>query len=193
MAQQRFKEAAEKPRANIRVIETVISLPFIGQTAAGPINFETKITRAKFQDMTKHLLKRTEEPMRKALKDANLTANDIDEILLIGGSIRMPAVQELVGQIMGKKPNLSVNPDEAVSIGAAIQGAVLSGDVKDASCSTSPPLTLGIETLGEMMTPLITSPQHHHPDHQEPNFLDRSRQTTGRRHHGLPRRTPDGP
>ncbi len=157
MALQRFKEAAEKAKIELSgQLETVISLPFIGQTAAGPINFETKITRAKFQDMTKHLLKRTEEPMRKALKDANLTANDIDEILLIGGSIRMPAVQELVGQIMGKKPNLSVNPDEAVSIGAAIQGAVLSGDVKDVVLLDVTPLTLGIETLGEMMTPLIT-------------------------------------
>jgi len=134
----------------------VISLPFIGQTSAGPINFETKITRARFQDMTKHLLKRTEEPLRKALKDASLTANDIDEVLLIGGSIRMPAVQDLVNQIMGKKPNLSVNPDEAVSIGAAIQGAVLSGDVKDVVLLDVTPLTLGIETLGEVMTPLIT-------------------------------------
>ncbi|MFA5236113.1 MAG: molecular chaperone DnaK [Bacilli bacterium] len=157
MALQRFKEAAEKAKIELSgQLETVISLPFIGQTSAGPINFETKITRAKFQDMTKHLLKRTEEPMRKALKDANLTANDIDEILLIGGSIRMPAVQDLVYQIMGKKPNLSVNPDEAVSIGAAIQGAVLSGDVKDVVLLDVTPLTLGIETLGEMMTPLIT-------------------------------------
>jgi len=157
MALQRFKEAAEKAKIELSgQVETVISLPFIGQTAAGPINFETKISRAKFQDMTKHLLKRTEEPIRKALKDANLTANDIDEVLLIGGSIRMPAVQELVIGIMGKKPNLSINPDEAVSIGAAIQGAVLSGDVKDVVLLDVTPLTLGIETLGEMMTPLIT-------------------------------------
>jgi molecular chaperone DnaK len=157
MALQRFKEAAEKAKIELSAqLETVISLPFIGQTSAGPINFETKITRARFQDMTKHLLKRTEEPLRKALKDANLTANDIEEVLLIGGSIRMPAVQELVNQIMGKKPNLSVNPDEAVSIGAAIQGAVLSGDVKDVVLLDVTPLTLGIETLGEVMTPLIT-------------------------------------
>jgi len=157
MALQRFKEAAEKAKIELSAqLETVISLPFIGQTSAGPINFETKITRARFQDMTKHLLKRTEEPLRKALKDASLTANDIDEVLLIGGSIRMPAVQDLVNQIMGKKPNLSVNPDEAVSIGAAIQGAVLSGDVKDVVLLDVTPLTLGIETLGEVMTPLIT-------------------------------------
>lgn len=157
MALQRFKEAAEKAKIELSAqLETVVSLPFIGQTSAGPINFETKITRARFQDMTKHLLKRTEEPLRKALKDAGLTANDIDEVLLIGGSIRMPAVQDLVSQIMGKKPNLSVNPDEAVSIGAAIQGAVLSGDVKDVVLLDVTPLTLGIETLGEVMTPLIT-------------------------------------
>jgi len=156
MALQRFKEAAEKAKIELSgQLEAVISLPFIGQTANGPINFETRITRAKFQDMTKHLLKRTEEPLRKALKDANLTANDIDEILLIGGSIRMPAVQDLVKQIMGKNPNLSVNPDEAVSIGAAIQGAILSGDVKDVVLLDVTPLTLGIETLGEVMTPLI--------------------------------------
>lgn len=157
MALQRFKEAAEKAKIELSgQLETIISLPFIGQTSAGPINFETKITRAKFQDMTKHLLKRTEDPLRKALKDANLTANDIHEVLLIGGSIRMPAVQELVTNIMGKKPNLSINPDEAVSIGAAIQGAVLSGDVKDVVLLDVTPLTLGIETLGEVMTPLIT-------------------------------------
>jgi len=156
MALQRFKEAAEKAKIELSgQLETIISLPFIGQTMTGPINFETKISRAKFQDMTKHLLKRTEEPLRKALKDANLTANDIDEVLLIGGSIRMPAVQDIVKQIMGKNPNLSVNPDEAVSIGAAIQGAVLSGDVKDVVLLDVTPLTLGIETLGEVMTPLI--------------------------------------
>jgi molecular chaperone DnaK len=157
MALQRFKEAAEKAKIELSGLkETTISLPFIGQSASGPINFETTLTRAKFQDMTKHLLKKTEEPIRRALKDAKLTANEIDEILLVGGSIRMPAVQELVISIMGKKPNLSINPDEAISIGAAIQAGVLSGDVKDVVLLDVTPLTLGIETLGEMMTPLIT-------------------------------------
>jgi molecular chaperone DnaK len=157
MALQRFKEAAEKAKIELSgQMEAVISLPFIGQSSQGPINFEIKLTRAKFQEMTKQLLKRTEEPIRKALSDAKLAAKDIDEILMVGGSIRMPAVQELVRQIMGKPLNYTVNPDEAVSIGAAIQGAVLSGDVKDVVLLDVTPLTLGIETLGEMMTPLIT-------------------------------------
>lgn len=156
MAKQRFRDAAEKAKIELSSqLETTISLPFVGQTANGPINFEAKLSRVKFQEMTKPLLKRTEEPIRKALADAKLTANDIHEVLMIGGSIRMPAVQDLVKQIMGKNLNLSVNPDEAVSIGAAIQGAVISGDVKDVVLLDVTPLTLGIETLGEMMTPLI--------------------------------------
>jgi molecular chaperone DnaK len=157
MAKQRFRDAAEKAKIELSSqLETTISLPFVGQTAKGPINFEAKLSRVKFQEMTKVLLKRTEEPIRKALADAKLTANDIHEVLMIGGSIRMPAVQDLVKQVMGKNLNLSVNPDEAVSIGAAIQGAVISGDVKDVVLLDVTPLTLGIETLGEMMTPLIT-------------------------------------
>jgi molecular chaperone DnaK len=156
MAKQRFRDAAEKAKIELSSqLETTISLPFVGQNANGPINFEAKLTRVKFQEMTKPLLKRTEEPIRKALSDAKLTANDIHEVLMIGGSIRMPAVQDLVKQIMGKNLNLSVNPDEAVSIGASIQGAVISGDVKDVVLLDVTPLTLGIETLGEMMTPLI--------------------------------------
>ena len=137
-------------------LETTISLPFIGMSNSGPINFETTLTRAKFQELTKHLLKRCEQPVRRALSDAKLTANDLNQILLIGGSIRMPAVQELVKNLTGKTPNLSVNPDEAVSIGAAIQGGVVSGDVKDVVLLDVTPLTLGIETLGGVMTPLIS-------------------------------------
>lgn len=157
MALQRFKDAAEKAKIELSSsLETTISLPFVGQTANGPINYEGKLTRAKFQEMTKNLLKRTEEPIRKALADAKLTANDIDEILMVGGSIRMPAVQDLVKKMVGKNPNYSINPDEAVAVGAAIQGAVLSGDVKDVVLLDVTPLTLGIETLGEVMTPLIT-------------------------------------
>jgi molecular chaperone DnaK len=156
MALQRFKDAAEKAKIELSsMVETTISLPFVGQNANGPINFEGKLTRAKFQDMTKGLLKRTEDPIRKALADAKLTANEIDEILMVGGSIRMPAVQELVKKVLGKNPNYSINPDEAVSVGAAIQGAVISGDVKDVVLLDVTPLTLGIETLGEVMTPLI--------------------------------------
>ena len=157
MALQRFKDAAEKAKIELSsMVETTISLPFVGQTANGPINFEGKLTRAKFQDMTKDLLRRTEEPIRKALADAKLASGNIAEILMVGGSIRMPAVQELVKKVLGKAPNYSVNPDEAVSVGAAIQGAVISGDVKDVVLLDVTPLTLGIETMGEVMTPLIT-------------------------------------
>ena len=156
MALQRFKDASEKAKIELSsMMETTISLPFVGQNANGPINFEGKLTRAKFQDMTKALLKRTEEPIRKALADAKLTANDIDEVLMVGGSIRMPAVQDLVKKMLNKNLNLSINPDEAVSVGAAIQGAVISGDVKDVVLLDVTPLTLGIETMGEVMTPLI--------------------------------------
>ena len=156
MAIQRFREAAEKAKIELSSsLETVISLPFIGMSANGPINFETKLTRAKFQDLTKHLLKRCEQPLKTALADAKISAKDLDQVLLIGGSIRMPAVQELIKEMTGKTPNLSVNPDEAVSIGAAIQGAIVSGDVKDVVLLDVTPLTLGIETLGGILTPLI--------------------------------------
>ena len=153
---QRIREAAEKAKIELSALtETVISLPFISMTNAGPVNFETTLTRAKFQDLTRHLLKRCEEPVKRALADAHMSANELNQVLLIGGSIRMPAVQELVKQLTGKTPNLSVNPDEAVSIGAAYQGGVVSGDVKDVVLLDVTPLTLGIETLGEVMTPLI--------------------------------------
>ncbi|MBE6142181.1 MAG: molecular chaperone DnaK [Erysipelotrichaceae bacterium] len=153
---QRIKEAAEKAKIELSSsLETVISLPFISMTSAGPVNFEHTLTRAKFQDITRHLLKRCEEPVRRALSDAKMSASELDQVLLIGGSIRMPAVQELVKSMTGKTPNLSVNPDEAVSIGAAYQGGVVSGDVKDVVLLDVTPLTLGIETLGGVMTPLI--------------------------------------
>ena len=149
---QRIREAAEKAKIELSSsLETVVSLPFISMTANGPVNFETTLTRAKFQDLTRHLLKRCEEPVRRALSDANMKPSELDQVLLIGGSIRMPAVQELVAQLTGKKPNLSVNPDEAVSIGAAYQGGVVSGVV----LLDVTPLALGIETLGGVLTPLI--------------------------------------
>jgi molecular chaperone DnaK len=157
MAQQRFLDAAEKAKIELSSsLQTTISLPFIAMSANGPINFETTLTRAKFQDMTKHLLARTEEPVRRALADAKISASELNQVLLIGGSIRMPAVQELVKKLTGKTPNLSVNPDEAVSIGAAIQGGVVSGDIKDVVLLDVTPLTLGIETLGGVLTPLIS-------------------------------------
>ena len=156
MAQQRFIDAAEKAKIELSSsLQTTISLPFIAMSSNGPVNFETTLSRAKFQDMTKHLLARTEEPVRRALADAGIKASELDQVLLIGGSIRMPAVQELVKKLTGKTPNLSVNPDEAVSIGAAFQGGVVSGDLKDVVLLDVTPLTLGIETLGGVMTPLI--------------------------------------
>jgi len=153
---QRIKEAAEKAKIELSAsMETLISLPFISMTSAGPVNFEFTLTRAKFQDLTRHLLLRCEEPVKRALSDAKMSASDLDQVLLIGGSIRMPAVQDLVKRLTGKTPNLSVNPDEAVSIGAAYQGGVVSGDVKDVVLLDVTPLTLGIETLGGVLTPLI--------------------------------------
>jgi len=157
MAQQRYKDAAEKAKIELSSsMQTTISLPFIGMSKNGPISFETTLTRAKFQAMTKFLLDICVNPLNKAINDAKLSYSDIDEVLMIGGSIRMPAVQELVARITGKKPNYSINPDEAVSIGASFQGGILSGEVKDVILLDVTPLTLGIETMGGVMTPLIT-------------------------------------
>ena len=156
MAMQRIKEEAEKAKIALSSqLQVTISLPFLAMTSTGPVNFETSLTRAKFQELTRDLLRRTEEPVRRALQDAKLSNSQIDEVLLIGGSTRMPAVVDLVKQLTGKQPNMSINPDEAVSIGAAIQGGVLSGDKKDILLLDVTPLTLGIETMGGVMTPLI--------------------------------------
>ncbi|MDY6429900.1 MAG: molecular chaperone DnaK [Bacilli bacterium] len=156
MAKQRFLDAAERAKIELSSsVETVISLPFIGMGPNGPINFEATLTRAKFQDLTRHLLERCKVPMEKALKDSGLSYAEIGDILMVGGSTRMPAVQEMVKSVTGKNINLSINPDEAVSIGAALQGAVIAGDVKDIVLLDVTPLTLGIETLGGIMTPLI--------------------------------------
>ena len=156
MALQRYKDAAEKAKIELSSsLETTISLPFIGMSANGPISFETTLTRANFEDMTRHLLDRCKVPLEKAISDAKLSWDKVNEVLMIGGSIRMPAVQNLVRQISGKNLNLSVNPDEAVSIGASFQGGILSGDVKDVILLDVTPLTLGIETMGGIMTPLI--------------------------------------
>lgn len=156
MALQRLKDEAEKAKKNLSgVTSTVISLPFIAFGAAGPISFETTLTRAKFDELTHDLVDRCLVPVRRAMKDAKLTANDIDQVLLVGGSTRIPAVQELVKRELGKTPNKSVNPDEAVALGAAIQGGVLTGDVKDVLLLDVTPLSLGIETLGGVFTKLI--------------------------------------
>ncbi|MDD7618269.1 MAG: molecular chaperone DnaK [Bacillales bacterium] len=157
MARQRFVDAAERAKIELSSsLETTISLPFIGMSANGPINFETTLSRAKFQELTRPLLERCKAPMQKAMSDAHLSYSDINEILMIGGSTRMPAVQEMVKSVTGHSINLSVNPDEAVSAGAAVQGAIIAGDVKDVVLLDVTPLTLGIETLGGVMTPLIT-------------------------------------
>lgn len=156
MAQQRFLDAAEKAKIELSSsLEATISLPFIGMGSNGPISYEGKLTRAKFQDLTRNLLERCKVPMEKALHDAGLSYNELGDILMIGGSTRMPAVQEMVSQVSGKQINMSVNPDEAVSMGAAIQGGIIAGDVKDVVLLDVTPLTLGIETLGGVMTPLI--------------------------------------
>ena len=156
MAMQRIKEAAEKAKKDLSGMTTTqISLPFIAQVDGSPISFEMDITRAKFEDLIRDLVESTTEPVRKALKDAKLKASDIDKVILVGGSTRIPMVQELVKKELGKEPSKGVNPDEVVAMGAAIQGGVLTGDVNDIVLLDVTPLSLGIETLGGVMTVLI--------------------------------------
>ena len=156
MAMQRLKDAAEKAKKDLSgVSQTQISLPFISAGAAGPLHLEVTLTRAKFDQLTADLVERTKEPVRRALADAGLTASEIDQVLLVGGSTRIPAVVEAVRNETGKEPNKSVNPDEVVAMGAAIQGGVISGDVKDIVLLDVTPLSLGIETMGGVFTKLI--------------------------------------
>ncbi len=156
MAMQRLQDAAEKAKKDLSGMTTTqISLPFLAQGKDGVINFETQLTRAKFEDLTDDLTNSTLEPVRKALKDAKLKASDIDKVLLVGGSTRIPKVQELIKKELGKEPSKGVNPDEVVAMGAAIQGGVLTGDVNDIVLLDVTPLSLGIETMGNVMTTLI--------------------------------------
>jgi molecular chaperone DnaK len=156
MALQRLKEAAEKANMELSTsMETDVNLPFITADASGPKHLNVKITRAKLESLVADLLDKLEVPCQTALKDAGLSATDIDEVILVGGMTRMPAVQERVKKIFGKEPHKGVNPDEVVAIGAAIQGGVLKGDVKDVLLLDVTPLSLGIETLGSVMTRLI--------------------------------------
>ena len=157
MAMQRLKDAAEKAKKDLSGITSVeISLPFISMSpTSGPLHLNKTLSRAKFDDLTRHLVERCLGPVRRALKDAKLTPKDLDQVLLVGGSTRIPAVQELVKKELGKEPNKSVNPDEVVAMGAAIQGGVLTGDVKDVLLLDVTPLSLGIETLGGVFTVMI--------------------------------------
>ncbi len=156
MSLQRLKEAAEKAKKELSsTMSTNVNLPFITASQAGPLHLNMDITRAKFDELTADLVKMTEGPVKDALKDAGLSANEIDKVLLVGGSTRIPAVQECIKKLTGKNPQKDINPDECVALGAAIQGGVLSGDVKDLLLLDVTPLSLGIETMGNITTRLI--------------------------------------
>ena len=155
-AMQRLKEAAEKAKCELSsVVETNINLPFITADANGPKHLDISLTRAKFEELSHDLLERCKVPVEKAIKDAGISKSELNEVVLVGGSTRIPAVQQLVKEYTGKEPNQSVNPDEVVAVGAAVQAGVLAGEVKDIVLLDVTPLTLGIETLGGVMTPLV--------------------------------------
>src|SRR5438132_1432042 len=156
MALQRLKEGAEKAKTELSTaIETEINLPFVTADASGPKHLQVKLTRAKLEQLVDDLLQRTTAPVKQALADAGVDPKKIDEVVLVGGSTRMPKVQQLVRDFFGKEPHKGVNPDEVVAVGAAVQGGVLAGEVKDVLLLDVTPLSLGLETLGGVMTPLI--------------------------------------
>ena len=156
MALQRIKEAAEKAKIELSTsMETEINQPFITSDASGPKHLVMKMTRSKLEELVSELVEKTLEPVKKALADAKLDAKKINEVVMVGGMTRMPLVLQTVEKFFGKKPNITVNPDEVVALGAAIQGGVLEGSVKDVLLLDVTPLTLGIETMGGVRTPLI--------------------------------------
>jgi molecular chaperone DnaK len=156
MALQRLKEAGEKAKIELSSsMETEVNLPFITADASGPKHLQIKLSRSKFEQLVDDLIERSIEPCRKALQDAGMKASEIDEVVLVGGSTRVPMVKQKVEQFFGKKPNESVHPDEAVALGAGIQAGIIQGDVKDVLLLDVTPLSLGIETLGGVMTRMI--------------------------------------
>src|SRR6185369_15374152 len=156
MALQRLKEAAEKAKMELStLLETEINLPFVTADASGPKHLQMKLTRSRFEQMIEHILQRSVGPCKQALADASLTPPQIDEVVLVGGSTRIPRVQQIVRDLFGREPHKGVNPDEVVAVGAAVQAGVLGGEVKDVLLLDVTPLSLGIETLGGVFTKLI--------------------------------------
>ncbi len=173
------------------MMQTEINLPYITADATGPKHLVMTLTRAKLEQLTGDLIERSLGPVRQALKDAGLEPSEINEVVLVGGMTRMPAVQEAVRKLFGKEPHKGVNPDEVVAIGAAIQAGVLGGEVKDILLLDVTPLTLSVETLGGVATPADRA-QHHHPHPQEPDLLHRLRQPAAGRDPRAAGRAPHG-